>query len=230
LSESELDRIDPDGAIVTLSSGLQVEVVRLQTRQFFRLLKVLTHGGGEALVRMLDFNADAAEFGQRLLVAVLFSIPDAENEAVQFVQSMCRPPGVAPPEMKRATKAQAQADDAAFEELGRALFNPPLEDTVSIIETVIKQESEDIQALGKRLSGLLKLAERTGQLKPGRPEPAPTPAEMAASSSDGTPPSSTSSRPTTGGPTNGFSGPGSEGSVRSARHSRPGESGSLRYA
>jgi hypothetical protein len=230
MSQSELDRIDPVGSIVTLSTGMDVEVVRLQTRQFFRLLRVLTHGGGEALVKMLDFNSDPGEFGQRLLMAILFSIPDAENEAVRFVQSMCKPPGVAPPEVQRQTKAQAQADDAAYEEMGRALFNPPLEDTVSIIEAVVRQETEDIQALGKRLSGLLKLAERTGQLKPGRPEEPPTPQQMAAASSATMPPSSTSSPPTMAGPMNAYSPPGSDGSVRSARPSRHAASGSLRYS
>jgi hypothetical protein len=48
---------------------------------------------------------------------------------------------------------------------------------------VIKQEAEDIQALGKRLAGLMKLADRTGQLKPETPTEPPTPAEMAATAS-----------------------------------------------
>jgi len=217
MPESELDRIDPEGSVITLSSGMPVQVVRMQTRQFFRLLRVLTHGGGEAMVKMLDFDAPGKEFGQRLAMAVLFAIPDAENEAVAFVQSMCLPVGTAPPEVARRNKQQQELDDAKFTELGRALYNPPLDDTVTIIETVIRQEAEDIQALGKRLAGLLNLAERTGQLKPEKAETPPTPAEMAAASSVTTPPSSTSSAPIMDGPTSGSSEPGWDVSARSHR-------------
>ena len=196
MPESELDRIDPEGEIIALEDGTKVRVVRLRTRQFFRLMKVLTHGGGEALVKLIDFNAPAEEFTQRLSMAVLFSIPDAEAEAVSFIQSMVRPPDVAPPEIERVTKDKAEADDAKYAELHRKMFNPPLEDTVSVIEQVIRQEAGDIQALGKRLAGLMKLAERTGQLRPGKPESV----EQTVSSVP-TPPSSTASPASTDGPT-----------------------------
>jgi hypothetical protein len=219
MPDSDLDRIDPEGAVVALLDGTRVRVTRLRTRQFFRLLKVLTHGGGEMLVRTLDFSVPPAEFAQRLGMAILFSIPDAEAEAVQFIQSMCRPPDVAAPEVQRVTKEKAEADDAKFAALAQVLFNPPLDDTVTIIEQVIKQEAEDIQALGKRLAGLLKLADRTGQLKPGTPDHQPTPAEMAAASSAGMPPSSTGSAPSTDGTTSGSSASLSGGSGRSRRPS-----------
>jgi hypothetical protein len=183
MADSDLDRIDPEGAIIALQDGTEVRVVRLRTRQFFRFLRILTHGGGEALVRAIDFNAPAEEFAQRLAMAVLFSIPDAENEAILFVQSMCRPPDVAAPEVQRLSDDKVKADDAKYGALGVKLANPELEDTVTIIETVIKRETEDIQALGKRLAGLLKLADRTGQLKPEVPTEPPTPAEMAAAAS-----------------------------------------------
>jgi hypothetical protein len=197
---SELDRIDPEGEVIALEDGTKVRVVRLRTRQFFRLMKVLTHGGGQAFIQALDFNAPGEEFMQRLLTAILFSIPDAEAEAVNFIQSMCRPPDVAAPETERVSQEKADADDAKYAALHRQMFNPPLEDTVSVIEQVIKQEAGDIQALGKRLAGLLKLAERTGQLKPGKAEPEATPAEMAASSAR-TPRSSTGSPASTDGTT-----------------------------
>ena len=55
---SELDRIDPQPQQVTLSTGLEVDLVRMRTRQFFRLLRVLTHGAGPAMMRAgLDFKA-----------------------------------------------------------------------------------------------------------------------------------------------------------------------------
>jgi hypothetical protein len=181
MPQTELDRMDPDaGEVIALSTGREVQVVRLQTRQLFRLLKVLTHGGAEALIRTLDFSKPTEVFTQQLLMMVLFSIPDAENEAISFIQAMVRPKGIAPPEVKRRTKKEVEDDDAAFDAVRRELFNPPIEDTISIIEVVIRQESEDIQSLGKRLTGLFSLASRTGQLDSTTPEPPPTPAQMAA--------------------------------------------------
>lgn len=226
MPQSDLDRIDPDAATVTLASGTEIQITRLRTRQFFRLLKVLTHGGGEMLVRTLDFSAPGDEFAQRLAMAILFSIPDAEQEAILFVQSMCLPVGVAPPEVRRRDKRQREDDDAAFAALAEELFNPPLDDTVTIVEAVIKQEAGDIQALGKRLAGLLNLADRTGRLKPGAPEKTPGPEELADRSSATTPPSSTSSAPSTDGPTNGSSARASAASARSRKPSPAAASGS----
>ena len=93
--ESELDRLDPQPVLCKMSTGFELEIVRMRTRQFFRLLRVLTHGAGPALMQTgLDFKADGAEFASKLLVLVVMSIPDAESEAIQFLTSMCRPAGV----------------------------------------------------------------------------------------------------------------------------------------
>jgi hypothetical protein len=42
--ESELDRLDPQPVLCKMSTGFELEIVRMRTRQFFRLLRVLTHG------------------------------------------------------------------------------------------------------------------------------------------------------------------------------------------
>jgi len=93
--DSELDRIDPQPRVHKLSTGFEMEVVRLRTRQFFRLLRILTHGAGPALTQtQLNFEGEAAEFAGKLLTLVLMSIPDAEAEAIAFLASMCRPHGI----------------------------------------------------------------------------------------------------------------------------------------
>lgn len=211
MPQSELDRLDPEGGIVSLRSGTRVQVVRLETRQFFRLLKVLTHGAGEALLKTsLDFSGDPSIFGQRLLMLILLSIPDAEAEAVDFIQSMVSPVGLSPvPTSGQRSKQQREDDAALFATLSREMFNPPLDDTITIIEKVIEQEAEDIQALGSRLSGLLNVFVKTGQ--PEEKTTPPTAEEVAASSAI-TPASSTSSPASTDGQTNGSSAPPSPGS------------------
>ena len=83
MADSEVDRIDPEPAIVKLSTGYEVGIQRLKTRQFFRLLKVLTRGVGPAVVQSgLDFSKDPEAFGQSLLAMTLMAIPEPEQRSL----------------------------------------------------------------------------------------------------------------------------------------------------
>jgi hypothetical protein len=170
--DSELDRIDPQPETCKLSTGLQVDIVRMRTRQFFRLLRVLTHGAGPALTQaQLDFSGDASEFAKKLLTLVLISIPDAENEAVQFLASMCRPSGVVDKPSSQLTKQEAAENTALWDRFNEDLHNPELEDTIDLIEIIVRQEAPELQALGKKLQRVFKLFQATGQDKePAEPE------------------------------------------------------------
>lgn len=197
--DSELDRIDPQPEVVKLSTGFAVEVVRMRTRQFFRLLRVLTHGAGPALTQTgLDFSAEPGEFAQRLLTLVVMSIPDAESEAVAFLSSMCRPAGVTDKPAGQMTKQETEENQALWGRFGTELHNPDLGDTLDLIEVIIRRESPELQALGKKLQKVLALFQRTGQDKLP-PEPDPTPQDL--NSPAPSPPLSTSSATSTGGPT-----------------------------
>jgi len=216
--ESELDRLDPEPAIVTLTSGFVLEIVRLRTRQFFRLLRVLTHGAGPAMMRAgLDFKDNPGEFASKLVVLVVMSIPDAESEAVAFLQSMCKPAGLVDKPESQLSKPQAAENKALWDKFNEALFNPPLEDTIDLIEAVVRQEAPELQALGKRLEGMLKLFQKTGQDKEP-PEPEPSPEEMALS--DHSLSSSTSSATSTGGGMSTSSNSPSAGSGSASRRRR----------
>ena len=95
MADSELDRIDPEPVTVKLSTGYEVAIQRLKTRQFFRLLKVLTRGVGPAVVQSgLDFSKDQEAFGQNLLAMTLMAIPEAEQQFIEFLTSMCSPVGL----------------------------------------------------------------------------------------------------------------------------------------
>lgn len=155
MPDSELDRIDPQPLIIKLQSGLEVQVVRMRTRQFFRFLKVLT-AAGPAVISTLNFNDP--EFGARLLAVLMFAIPQAENEAVEFVQSMVRPAHLHELEKrskKKLTDDQQKDNAAKWDQLSDDLFNPELRDTIDIIKAVISQEAPEMQALGKELMELL---------------------------------------------------------------------------
>ena len=175
--DSELDRIDPQPVGVKLSTGCALEVVRMQTRQFFRLLRVLTHGAGPALTQtQLNFQGDPDEFGTKLLMLVVMAISDAEQET--------------------------DANKELWDRFGTELHNPALEDTLDLIEVIVRQEAPELQALGKKLKRMFDLYKKTGQDKtPPDPEPpvqdlsSPAPSRRrstrSATSTDG--PTSTSS-------------------------------------
>jgi hypothetical protein len=178
--DSELDRLDPQPVTCKLTTGFEVEIQRMRTRQFFRLLRVLTHGAGPAMMQAgLDFKADASEFAGKLLVLVVMSIPDAESEAVQFLQSMCRPAGLVEKDGAALTKQEAEADKALWERYSEELHNPALDDTFDLIEIIIGQEAPELQALGKKLQRVMSLYQKTGQDK-SEPESDPTPQELAS--------------------------------------------------
>ena len=174
MADSELDRIDPEPVTVKLSTGYEVAIQRLKTRQFFRLLKVLTRGVGPAVVQSgLDFSKDPEAFGQSLLAMTLMAIPEAEQQFIEFLTSMCTPVGLHEAHGRaRLSKQQAEDNQTAINEMVEELNNPELEDLLDLAEAIVRQEAPEIQALGKRVASLLELAKKTGQLEDkDSPEP-----------------------------------------------------------
>ncbi len=197
MAKTELSALDPIPEQVKLESGTIVVFEDLKARQFFRLLRIVTHGAMPLMQDMslfqLDPEADATEFTGRLLSVLLLSIPDAEDEAIEFVNSMVKPYGLI--EGRKLNKADAERNNALRTALAEELYNPTLEDLFTVIEAVVRRESADIQALGKRLAAMFKLAKKTGQLDPSRN---PTSATTPASSEDSPEPSTSSAASTAG--------------------------------
>lgn len=208
----ELDALDPVPEQVKLQSGTVVVLEDLKARQFFKLLRIVTHGALPIMQDMsifkMDPDADTAEFTGRLLSVMLLSIPDAEDETLEFVRSMCKPAGLI--EGRKLNKADTERNNALWAALDTDLFNPELEDLLDIVKAVIDRESADIQALGKRLSAMFNLAEKTGQLTSRQP---------TQTSSEDSPELSTSSPTSTDGPTESSENSPSSGSGRSSRRS-----------
>lgn len=179
MADSELERLDPTLPVVKLSTGYALDIMRLKTRQLFRLLKVLTHGAGPALMQNnLDFGGDSQEFGQRLLALVIMSVPDAENEFIEFLASMCQPHGLVVRKGGKLNKQETEDNTALWARFNEELHNPEPMDLLDVVEVVIKQESPDLQALGKRLAALFSTFSKTGADKETAEAP-PTPQELA---------------------------------------------------
>jgi hypothetical protein len=214
VADSEIDRLDPEPVTVKLSTGYEVGIQRLKTRQFFRLLKVLTRGVGPAMVQSgLDFGQDKEAFGQNLLAMTLMAIPEAEQQFIEFLQSMCTPLGLHEAHGKNQLDKQQREDNAAaITEMVEELNNPELEDLLDLAEVIVKAEAPEIQALGKRVAGLLELARKTGQLEDK---------SQGSSSPEPSPELSISSATSTDGPTTGSSPSRSAGSGSASRRRRP---------
>lgn len=154
-NRTELERLDPTPTEIVLSTGHKVEVVPIRFRQFLAFLKIITTGGIHAL-GSIELNSDMSdeEFAAKMVALLVFSIPEADDEAVGFMRSIIRPV----PTGDRGKDAELE------QELDAVMYNPDLDDVVSIVEVMARNEASDIKALGKRLRSLMSLATKTGQV------------------------------------------------------------------
>lgn len=163
IKATDVEVIVDEGDVVALSSGTEVKIQSLKSRQFFKLLRIITHGAGGMLLNVqFDPNDSPEAFGAKLLALVGFAIPDAEDEVIDFLLAMVEPVGVKQgPSLTKAQKTEnEELKTALFEEL----YNPELLDLITLVEAIVKREAEDLQELGKRVMAMFDLAKKTGQL------------------------------------------------------------------
>ena len=195
-SPQEIDALDPLPETFELSNGITVLIEPLKTRQFFRLFRIITHGAPSYLEGSLTglFEGEADEVTTRLVAMIVFSIPEAEEQTMDFLASMVRPVGL---EREAGNKAATLRNSQKWNEVEAAMVNPSMDDTLGIVEQIIRRESKDLAALGKRLVSMLEMAARTGQTDSPATSDASTKTESSARSRK----RSTSSAPSTDGPT-----------------------------
>jgi hypothetical protein len=160
---TDVEVIVDEGNKLVLESGFEVILVPLKSRQFFKMLRIITHGAGGMLLNFkFSANDSPEEFGAKLIALLAFAIPDAEDEVFDFLQSMVKPAALR--EGKKLLKPDIAENTRLEEELYEQLYNPELGDTLTLIEGIVKREAEDLQALGKRLMQMFDLAKKTGQV------------------------------------------------------------------
>lgn len=165
---TDIDTLASEPVPITLESGTEILIERLKTRQLMRLLKIVTTGAGEVLSELrFSSDMDTSEFTGQLLGAVILSIPEAEDETIDFIKTMVLPANLI---ADAKSKPEREINAERIFELSKELDNPPLEDLFTIMEQVITIEAPHMLALGKRLAVLLKLQQNF------------TPAKQSASS------------------------------------------------
>jgi hypothetical protein len=159
-SEDEMARMDPTPSTYTFESGLEVDIERLRTRQFFKLLRIITHGGMDVLGAVrLDPSMGEKAFTENLIAVIIFAVPEAEDETLEFLRSMViakheRLPDNTPP--AQAGKVAKEMEANAARRIDAEFMNPGLNDLTGLVEVIIRREAPELKALGKRLSDTLK--------------------------------------------------------------------------
>jgi hypothetical protein len=163
MATTDAEVIVPDDEIIELTTGLRLRLQALKSRQFLKLLKIVTHGAGGMLFNVNISASDTPEeFGAKLLAVIGYAIPDAENEVIDFLMSMAEPA-----ELKKGRKlssAEKEENKQILEQFLEEMDNPTMEDLVTLVEAIVMREASDLQALGKRLMGMFKMAQKLGQV------------------------------------------------------------------
>lgn len=146
-----------------LHTGFEVRIERLKTRQLMSLMKILTRGLGGALGSILySEDTSAEDFAGQLLGSMLVSIPEAEEETIQFLSRMVSPANLI--EDPR-TKAEKESNNEQFEKLALEMDNPELDDLFKLSAAIVEREAPHIQALGKNLAVLFKAKSQSDTAK-----------------------------------------------------------------
>jgi hypothetical protein len=125
-------------------------------REFLKLLKVITRGGASIMGNVnLDFN-DTDAFVQELLAIILFAVPEAEDEVVEFLEAIVKPTGLV---------GDIQKDSDKMTLLVNTFDNPEIEDVIDVITLLVRTEGRDLQALGKRLRAMFQVGQKMGATK-----------------------------------------------------------------
>lgn len=152
-TETDSDILLAEPSELTLASGLPVKVLRLKTRALLALLRILLRGASDVLFSgRLDPNDE--EFQQQLMFAVLFSIPEGPDETLAFLRAMVEPAQLRT--TGRITKGDEAWNEEQWEKLDAELADPELEDLIDVVVVIVQNEAPHIQALGKKLTGLMK--------------------------------------------------------------------------
>jgi hypothetical protein len=153
---TEVNALEPTSAFIALSSGVEAEVLPMNTIQLIRLMKVFTNGvPPEQLAGlMFGFDPEDDDFGARLVINLILAIPNAEDEVLGFIKSMLKPAGLI--KGRRLTTDERERNTQLLLKFDEATENPSGEDLIDIIEKIIVNSEDDLRSLGKKIATLFR--------------------------------------------------------------------------
>jgi len=167
MTTSEIDLLTSEPQTLTLVSGTEVRVLRLKTRQLMKLMRILTTGAGSALANVqLGDDSTPEQITTQLLAMLAFSIPEAEDETIDFIWSMVEPAKLI---TDPKSKPEHEVNEGLMENLRAEMTNPELDDLMTVIEAVVTIEGPHLASLGKRLGALFTMAQKVSAV-PAKPK------------------------------------------------------------
>ena len=164
----DIDALAAEPKDLTLESGFPIKVLRIRTRATMSLLKILTRGAGDVLTQVkFGDGITQEEFTGTLLGAVVLSIPEAEDETIEFLNRVVEPAKLI--DKPRLSPGDIEWNQEQEDILRAELQDPSLDDLVTILSEIIKIEGPHVMALGKRLAALLPTAKAVAEKTPPKP-------------------------------------------------------------
>ena len=170
---SEIERIFSPGVVIKLESernkDVRLVLQKMDTRQFLRMLAILTSSVGPALVRELmgaqnKTEQETRDWSVRLLTLLIMAFPESEQKTFEFLGSMFLPDGYKDVPFSQLTEEELTRNKKLMDAFNAILWNPPLEDTLVMVEAIVRSEARDIVGLGNRIARMFRFAVASGQL------------------------------------------------------------------
>lgn len=170
---------------ITLSAGLKVNIKPLKTIELFKFMKIISSSGALAIQQFrLNGEMTNEQFATRMLGLLIFAIPQAEEETLEFIRAMVEPVGLLKPARNKQDKDR---NETLWIESYQVLENPEPEDTIAIIEKILETEAGHIQSLGKQIMKLIQTIFPNLKLTQKSPEPQEPNIETSETTSSETP-------------------------------------------
>lgn len=156
--DNEIERILPEpGDTLTLEDGTEVVLRPLKVKELLAAFKIITRGSVMGMGAMSNtlMGQDQDHFAEALIALILNAFPEADVEVAEFIRIVVDP---VPPNGKWENKQERLDAEVHLDNL--LLDNPEIGDAIDIITALIYQEAQDIQRLGKKISGAAKLLQK----------------------------------------------------------------------
>lgn len=124
---------------------IPVRVVRLRTRQWFALARVIGTGLGAGVLD-LEIDWTDPELKEQLLAILVLALPGAEDEMIGFLRTLVVP-----------------VDAGDQDRLVEAMRNPSVSDVLDLVGVILDQEGDDLRGIVGKAAAL---APKVSQILP----------------------------------------------------------------
>lgn len=161
MTSPESDALDPSTRVLTFEDGSQVKVLDIRLRALMKCLKIITRGAGPLLFDpRMQLTGTSTEIAVKFMTILGFAVPEAEDEAIEFILSVIEPVGLV--KGRKLTNQEKENNSRLLEELVTEWDDPDPLKAITVLEAVVHAEKEDLAGLVKKLMTMFKMGKKTG--------------------------------------------------------------------